>query len=234
MAELKVKKQSNLKDCAEPFDDKADFKKAVRFGNDELKEELNGYIEHIKTRNENARLEGLYVKACNILKSAVMSNGFRNAAQCFEDISTYKDSALKAKECLESAKEVDYTSACSLMKNAKTSSDYMKASYVFNTILDYKDSETQKAICLKKSEEATENERKESIYNAAGYLLNRYPSVDYLEDAINRFQSIIDYKDSAEKIELCKKKIQKIKEDEILAQQRAKRNKKIGSNNERK
>jgi len=233
MAELKIKKQDSLKDCAEPFDDKAYFQKVVRFGNDKIKNELNGYIEYIKTRNENSRLEGLYVRACKILNSAITSNDFRNAAMCFEDISVYKDSALKAKECLEKAKEVDYTSACKLMNNAKTSSDYVKATYVFNTILDYKDSDIQKAICLKKSEEAAENERKEAIYKTALNGFNKFlPSVDSLEDVINKFQSIIDYKDSAEKIELCKKKIQKIKENEILIKseelKRAKRNKRIG------
>lgn len=57
MAELKVRKQENLKDCAEPFNGKNNYQKAVRFADDGLKAALAGYIEHINTRNEKTRLE---------------------------------------------------------------------------------------------------------------------------------------------------------------------------------
>ena len=40
MAELRVKKQEDLKNCEHPFDDMNNYQKAIRFGNDSLKNEL--------------------------------------------------------------------------------------------------------------------------------------------------------------------------------------------------
>ncbi len=56
MAEFHVRKQEGLKDCSKPFDDSNNYQKAVRFGDEELKASLAGYIGHINTRNENVRL----------------------------------------------------------------------------------------------------------------------------------------------------------------------------------
>ena len=63
MAEQRVKKQDKLKDCDTPFDNSNNYQKAVRFADDKLKAALAGYIEHINTRNENARLDGIYTRA---------------------------------------------------------------------------------------------------------------------------------------------------------------------------
>ena len=59
MAELGVNKQEELKDYNLPFDDNNDYQKAIRFGDDKLKTALKGYIEHINTRNENARKDDI-------------------------------------------------------------------------------------------------------------------------------------------------------------------------------
>lgn len=43
---LNVRKQEDLKEVAKPFDDNNNYKKAVRFADERLKNELVGYIEH--------------------------------------------------------------------------------------------------------------------------------------------------------------------------------------------
>ena len=60
MAELKVKVQEKLKDCAEPFDESNNYQKAVRYGDKELAETLKGYVESIKNRNEENLLKKAY------------------------------------------------------------------------------------------------------------------------------------------------------------------------------
>ena len=47
MAELKVQRQENLKDCARPFAYSGNYQKAVRFGGAAMKEQLAGYISVI-------------------------------------------------------------------------------------------------------------------------------------------------------------------------------------------
>ena len=55
MAELHIKTQDALKDSQEPFDNHANYQKAMRFGDKKLKSKLSDDIAFITERNENAR-----------------------------------------------------------------------------------------------------------------------------------------------------------------------------------
>ena len=60
MAELHVKNRDDLKKQPQPFDDRNNYKKAVRFGEDSLKEELTSYLDAVVTtrqRNMDKRLK---------------------------------------------------------------------------------------------------------------------------------------------------------------------------------
>jgi len=52
MADLKVRKQDDLKDCKEPFDDNSNYKKAVRFGDEKLKSAIVGLAEALRLEEE--------------------------------------------------------------------------------------------------------------------------------------------------------------------------------------
>ena len=59
MAELKVNKREQLKNQSQPFDDRSNYIKAVRFGDDSLKEELTSCLDVVVTtrqRNMDKRL----------------------------------------------------------------------------------------------------------------------------------------------------------------------------------
>ncbi len=105
MAELKVRKREALPDCAEPFDGSNNFKKAVRFGDDNLRDELNGYIKHIKERNENVRLTKIYDGAVKVMNRAHYESEFKSAASQFASIPGFRDSDALYKECMEKAAE---------------------------------------------------------------------------------------------------------------------------------
>ena len=105
LSELRVRKQESLKDCAEPFDHSKNYQKAVRFGDEKLKTALTGYIENINTRNENARLGGIYTRAKNAMSAANTERAYKEAARLFESIDEYQDSAVLAQQCYEKAEE---------------------------------------------------------------------------------------------------------------------------------
>ena len=107
MAELRVRRQEDLKDVRETFDNNNNYKKVLRFGDENLKEILVGYIEHINTRNENKRLNGIYTDAKDIMSEAHTEGAYKEAAQLFESVSEYLDSAALAKECYEKANKVN-------------------------------------------------------------------------------------------------------------------------------
>ncbi len=105
MAECKVRNRDQLADCAEPFDNSNNYKKAMRFGDKELTDALSGYIVHIKERNENNRKTGIYNAAIEKMNSAVTENAFKEAANELASIGGFKDADEKRRQCLEKAEE---------------------------------------------------------------------------------------------------------------------------------
>ena len=103
MAELRVSEREKLKNCASPFDDKNNYHKILRYGSSALKQEINGYIDFINHRNEMARLNAAYNEAKAKMDSAETEADFKAAADKFEYISDFRDSAELIRECYEKA-----------------------------------------------------------------------------------------------------------------------------------
>lgn len=102
MAELRVKQQTDLANCAEPFDNNKNYQKAVRFADATIATELKGYITTIKDRNakkaEEARKESLYLKAMDDYKSYDVSR-LQSAINAFTSLGGYKDSDERIRLC---------------------------------------------------------------------------------------------------------------------------------------
>ena len=175
MAELRVKKQANLKDQAKPFNGNANYQKVIRFADESLKATMEGYITHINTRNENARQEDLYTKAKNEMLKARSESAYKQAAWRFEQIKGYKDSDNLAKECYEKAeiarKDAVLSVAKSKMVGAKIF-DYQEAKKLLLTISGWKNADELVSACNKKIAEIQEKEeaarqeekRREELY----------------------------------------------------------------------
>ena len=247
MAELRIRKQEGLQDNALPFDGSNNYQKAMRFGDAQLKADLVGYIEHINTRNENARLEGIYTRAQKAMSAATTESAYKEAARLFETISGYHDSAAQAKVCYEKAeaarKDEIYQVAKTRMNTQVIIGDptrnYREAIQKFESIPGWKDADEQILVCQKKIEEIRAQEEadrleRESIAKkkkkigiiaasvacaiiAFVIILNtviipngKYNDAVALMDAgkyteaINAFEALDGYKDSATKINECK------------------------------
>lgn len=162
MAELQVRKQEQLADVDEPFDDRNNYQKTIRFADVPLRKKLEGDIEHILSRNEHNRLEGIY-----------------------EEATARKDAA-------------------------RTESDYQNAASIFASIADYRDASEQERNCLELAEKA----RKEAIYSEADSLASGR-DISAINEAIEKYRSIPDWKDALEKVHICQNRIETIKvEDE--------------------
>ncbi|MCR5789208.1 MAG: toll/interleukin-1 receptor domain-containing protein, partial [Lachnospiraceae bacterium] len=104
MAELQVRRQQDLANCPLPFDQYDNFKKAVRFGDEELSAVLNGYISHIIERNENNRLNGIYDQAVAAMNASFDEYAFEAAAAIFQTIPGFRDSDILYTQCMENAR----------------------------------------------------------------------------------------------------------------------------------
>lgn len=166
MAELKVHKKEQLADCSKPFDDRNNYKKAVRFGDEKLISELESNNVHIRERNENTRLTNIYYSAVNGMKSAKTELAFKEAAEQFKSISDYKDAAKLAEDCLKKAddarKDAIYSDA--IDKSKVKSVDSLKyAIQKFETIPGWKDADKQIEICKQKIEEVKAKEEADHL-----------------------------------------------------------------------
>ena len=102
MAELRVKQQADLANCAEPFDNNKNYQKTVRFADSALSSELKGYVVTIKDRNakkaEEAHKESIYLKAMDDYKSYDISR-LQSAINAFTSLGGYKDSDERIRLC---------------------------------------------------------------------------------------------------------------------------------------
>ena len=186
MAELGVRKKEKLKDCAQPFGTNNNCQKVIRFGDEALKTEIKGYIEHIKERNEADRLGGIYKQAETALRYAKTESEYKKAAELFKSILEYKNASALANDALVKAET----------ERRKREEEKQKA-------------EEEQRIAAEKAEE----ERKEGIYRRAISALGT-ENITSLKNAITSFASISTYKDSYERIQDCRNKISKIQIDE--------------------
>ena len=164
MAELRVKKFDELEDCRKPFDDKDNYKKAVRFANEELKVKLNGYIVHINERNKNEELTRAYISASKQMDAAKTEEEFMAAAEVFATIPEFKDSDEKQKFCYVKAEEVRkntiYNDAKTKMESGIVS-NMEEAITLFESIPNWEDSEMHINCCKEKIEKQKNKNRRD-------------------------------------------------------------------------
>ena len=110
MAELRVKNRDDLKNQPQAFDDRNNYKKAVRFGDDALKKKLTDDVAFINDRNETARKEGIYQDALAEMKKNT-KRGYHSAILQFGSIIGYRDAQEKIRKCEEAQKDIVYESA---------------------------------------------------------------------------------------------------------------------------
>ena len=226
MVDLKVTKREELKNCAEPFDEKANYVKAIRFADDNLRITLTGIIDSINTRNENARLEDIYSHAKEAMESASTEETYREAADMFTSISEYKDSIVLAKVCYEREREERtqkvYLSAKQKMK-IKTVDSIKSAIDEFTSVISWKDSEELLQQCHRLLEDCEKDAKyyaaiKEGNTKGANSASVLAPVETYalmakdLEKVIADLSSLNGWRDSEQKIQEYKRQIAELTE----------------------
>ena len=166
MADLQVRNRKQLGDCAEPFDDKENYRKVLRFGDEKLESEMRGYIAHIIERNENTRLTGIYNSAVAAMNEANTNSAFSAAAEMFRTIPGFQDADTLAEQCDDSAeicrKDAVYASAKSQMTENAVDG-YEAAIKSFITISGWKDSDEQIYSCQKAIEKIKAQEEADRL-----------------------------------------------------------------------
>ena len=91
MAELQVRTRKQLADYSEPFDDRDNYNKVIRFSDEKLESEMRGYIKNINDRKEKERITEIYNKAKQAMNTANSEKECKAAADMFATILGFKD-----------------------------------------------------------------------------------------------------------------------------------------------
>ena len=153
MAELKVRREEDLKDQPQPFDNNSHYQKAMRFGDKAMQAQLKGDITHINERNEHGRQKGIFDRAKEMLRQAENVNQCFEAMEQFKTIPDFEGVKEQIEACsakIESINAADYQKACDWQAAGK----WQEAIRVFELLGDYRDSRKQAALCQKAQEEA--------------------------------------------------------------------------------
>ena len=163
MAELQVRQQEKLADCAEPFDNSGNYQKVIRFADESLKNELAGYIDKINQRS----LEHIYVSATKTMNDARCQAAYKAAADRFATIAGYKDADAMRAKCLEEGencrKEEIYIEASKKQQAAQDVPAFEQVISLYKQIPDWKDSADQIAVCEHKIEQIKADEEEKCI-----------------------------------------------------------------------
>ena len=156
MAELRVRKQEALANQKQPFDKSNNYQKVMRFGDEALRGTLEGYIAHIRQRNEEARLNKLYTAARQRMDAAQSETDYRQAAKKFAEIPNYRDAGELRRQCLEQAeiyrKDAIYNEAAAIA--AQENPDTLReAAKCLTEIPGWRDADQLRANYLKRADE---------------------------------------------------------------------------------
>lgn len=166
LAELQVKKQEELIECKESFENMSNYQKAVRFADDRLKNELQEYINVINTKIKDKKTKEVYASAMQKMNTAKKKEDYISAQELFDKISHYKDSVELSEKCKmladETEKESIYSQATKLM-NSNDIESIEKAIKKFGFIPMWRDSEAKILECHRKIEESKINEEQKRI-----------------------------------------------------------------------
>ncbi len=216
MTELGVAEKEKLDGCAQSFEYNENYKMLIRFGDEKLVTEVNGYIETIKTRNYINQMDSLYGEALVFYNNAKTSEDWNFAAEKFSKISGWKDSDVKTEECNVKAKDIVYSKAEQILSKATALEDCEKAEDLFLEIPGWKDADAKIQEC--------KNKAKDIIYSKAEQILNNAQSEDDCKKAEAQFAGILGWKDAAVKAEECRTKTELIKINKVKEVKKEKRN----------
>ncbi len=168
-----------------------------------------------------ARLLPFYNSALSALDTAETEEELARVKEMFESLSGFRDSAKRIKECDEKAELLRhgsellpvYNNALDIMSKANDRRQFERAAREFRKASGFRDADKKYNECIKRSREFIIDDKYMSAVQEV-----RYDKIESLERAITKFTDIIDYKDSAEKIEYCHKRIAEIKQKERQAE----------------
>ena len=158
MADLNVSRPENLKFQVIPFDNNIYYQKTIAFADEQLRNELVGYIEHINNRNEGARVDNIYTQANTLLQAAETAEDYLEAAELFSRIPDHGDAAALEQTCREKAESIrkDLIFTAGMEKMAEDDPVALaEAAEIFGQIPGWRNADENAAFCRERIDALT-------------------------------------------------------------------------------
>ncbi len=202
MIEFRVSEQDKLALLPETFMNDKNYQKAIKFSDDYLRSELEGYNSKIIDRNNEKK----FVDSINAFKIAKTEHDFNELIPKFKELGNYKNAEQMVHESEEKAILCKYNNALHLKQTAKTEKDFLDVKSEFDAIDFYLDSNKLSIECRDKAVEARKNE----IYEEANSMSNS-DSIYIIENAVKEFEKISGWRDADQKKAEALNRIEQLK-----------------------
>lgn len=175
MAEVKIRKKEDLSKAKEPLDQSDNYRKVMRFADESLRESLS-------KAKELQHNEQLYTEAMACMTAASDEEAYRNAAQKFYSLGSYKDASAHREQCLQRADRIradrmqreetkrkeDIYSRAEKCMHKGTIESYNTAIQLYESVPNFRSSAAQISECRRKIEdlEAKETARQVAVEKA--------------------------------------------------------------------
>lgn len=175
MAEVEIRKKEDLSKAKEPLDQSDNYRKVMRFADESLR-------EHLSKAKELQHNEQLYTEAMACMTAASDEGAYRNAAQKFYSLGSYKDASAHREQCLQRADRIradrmqreetkrkeDIYSRAEKCMHKGTIESYNTAIQLYESVPNFRSSAAQISECRRKIEdlEAKEAARQVAVEKA--------------------------------------------------------------------
>lgn len=160
MAEVKIRKKEDLSKAKEPLDQSDNYRKVMRFADESLRERLSN-------AKEVQHNEQLYAEAMACMTAASDEEAYRNAAQKFYSLGSYKDASAHREQCMQRADRIradrmqreetkrkeDIYSRAEKCMHKGTIESYNTAIQLYESVPNFRSSAAQISECRRKIEE---------------------------------------------------------------------------------
>lgn len=170
MAEVKIRKKEDLSKAKEPLDQSDNYRKVMRFADESLRERLSN-------AKEVQHNEQLYAEAMACMTAASDEEAYRNAAQKFYSLGSYKDASARREQCMQRADRIradrmqreetkrkeDIYSRAEKCMHKGTIESYNTAIQLYESVPNFRSSAAQISECRRKIEDLEAKETARQI-----------------------------------------------------------------------
>lgn len=219
LIDYNIKKKEDLGTLKESFLNNINYKKAIRFADDELKKELMRYNLMIVETNKQEYYNSIIQK----MNAAKTIDSYNEVIKLLKKMKGYKDSEFQIGKCEEEIEklklqqiEYDYDLCLIRIKRGRTIYNYREVIDMLTRLNGYKDS-NDLIENLKQEIEKIEVEQIEEKYN--NYLKKIREAIDNddYQEAIDGLKNLGEYKDSLSLIKECEDNIKSNTYDSVVS-----------------